>query len=364
MGAGRTLRLADDFERETHAMTARLGRMALVALAGALLASLTAPLTAPAAARKAPPFIDLDSVPKPDVTGAEIIAGLEDFVERFPLRQNLIGPDNVPAAEFLAEEAKGYGFKTRILEFEVGTPARTVRAVEAVKRGTAKRSNWLAFVAHYDTVAPNGAGMTVQGAYDDGSGTNFLRYFGKVFSKTPTKHSIALLWFDGEESGLLGSEAYVDMIVEKGQKIDAVMGFDMVGIGYPSPYCICVYYGTLEDGAKAVPLLEHVNYDYLKLPESDGGSGRETTWPFGVEGGLCICGPNIRNSDERNFSAKGYFTLRWAGMRKAADYPGYHQPWDTVPLMEQVAGSRADLEQSTENTFLSAYYSAMVLDNL
>jgi hypothetical protein len=113
-----------------------------------------------------------------------------------------------------------------------------------------------------------------------------------------------------------------------------------------------------------VPVAEYVNYDYLKLPESDGGAGREQTWPFGVEGGLCVCGPNVRNSDERSFADKGFFTMRWTGMHDAADYPGYHQPWDTVPLMEEVAGGRENLEQGTENTFLSAYYTAMVLDNL
>ncbi|HEY7873629.1 MAG TPA: M28 family peptidase [Actinomycetota bacterium] len=331
----------------------------------AVTATLVAPVALPAqAARKAPRYVDLDTVAKPPVTGAEIVAGLEDFVERFPLRQNTVGRDNVAAAEFLAGEAKESGFKVRILELEAGTPTRTVRVVEAIKRGTTKPDNWLAFVAHYDTVAPDGAGATVQGAYDDGSGTNFLRYFGKAFSKIKTKHSIALLWFDAEENGLLASRAYAEMVAEKGQKIDAVLGFDMTGIGYPAPYCICVYYGTLDDGAKAVPILEHVNYDYMKLPPSDGGSGRETTWPFGVEGGLCICGPNIRNSDERSFAAEGYFSMRWTGMREASDYPGYHQPWDTVALMEQVAGSRANLEAGTENTFLSAYYSAMVLDNL
>lgn len=337
-------------------------RYAAVAM---LIAVMVAPLGAPAqAAKKGLRLVDLDTVPKPRVTGAEIVAGLEDFVERFPLRQNLIGPDNVAAAEFLAEEAAGYGFKTRILELEAGTPARTVRVVEAVKRGTTKPNNWLAFVAHYDTVAPNGAGMTVQGAYDDGSGTNFLRYFGKAFSKTPTKRSIALLWFDAEESGLLASKAYAADAAEKGRKIDAVLGFDMTGIGYPAPYCICVYYGSLDDAAMAVPISEHVNYDYLKFPPSDGPTGREATWPFGVEGGLCICGPNIRNSDERSFAEQGYFTMRWTGMRKASDYPGYHQPWDTVPVMEQVAGGRENLEKGTENTFLSAWYTAFVLDNL
>jgi hypothetical protein len=342
-------------------MSSKLKHLALLALVAALAASLALPAQA---ARKPLRFIDLDRVPKPGVTGAEIVAGLEDFVTRFPLRQNTIGKDNTAASEFLAEEAKGYGFKVRILELEAGTPTRTIRVVEAVKRGTKKPNNWLAFVAHYDTVAPDGAGFTVQGAYDDGSGTNFLRYFGKVFSKVPTKRSIALLWFDAEENGLLASQAYADMIVEEGQKIDAALGFDMTGIGYPAPYCICVYYGKIEDGAKAVPVLEHVNYDYLKLPESDGGAGREQTWPFGVEGGLCICGPNVRNSDERSFADKGFFTMRWTGMHDAADYPGYHQPWDTVALMEQVAGSRENLEKGTENTFLSAYYTAMVLDNL
>ncbi|MFN2388485.1 MAG: hypothetical protein ABR575_02595, partial [Actinomycetota bacterium] len=74
--------------------------------------------------------------------------------------------------------------------------------------------------------------------------------------------------------------------------------------------------------------------------------------------------PNIRNSDERNFAEKGYFTMRWAGMRTASDYPGYHQPWDTVELMETVAGSRENLEQGTENTFISAWYTTFVLDNL
>ena len=74
--------------------------------------------------------------------------------------------------------------------------------------------------------------------------------------------------------------------------------------------------------------------------------------------------PNIRNSDESNFAERGYFTMRWTGMRTAADYPGYHQPWDTVPFMEAVAGIRENLEEGTENTFLSAYYTTMVLDNL
>lgn len=311
-------------------------------------------------------YYDLDKSPKPTISGKEIIGGLEDFVARFPFRNNRL-PNNIAAAEFLAEEAEGYGFKARILEFEVPSlgGTRTVRVVEAIKRGTTKPNEWISFVAHYDAVAPDGAGATVQGAYDDASGTNMLRYFAKGFSKIKTNRSIVMLWFDAEENGLLASKAYADMVEKRGQKMAGVLGFDMVGIGYPARYCICIYHGpTAEDAAKAQPIIDYVNFQYLKFPEGDGGAGAAAKWPIGTEGHVCSCGPNIRNSDERNLAAKGYFSIRWTGMRTAADYPGYHMPWDTVPFMAAVAGGRETLEMGTENTFNSAWYTTFVLDNL
>ena len=346
-------------------MIPRFTRLLAVSLAGALLVpAFIAGGAGVATGKPAPKFYDLSKAPKPNVTGKELIAGLEDFVDRFPLRQNGL-PNNQAAAEFLAKEAKGYGFKTRILEYEVTDTAvpRTVRVVEAVKKGTTKPDEWITFIAHFDAVAPDGAGASVQAAYDDGSGTNMLRYFGKAFSKVKTKRSIALLWFDAEENGLLASQAYAEQLKKKGQKVHAALGFDMVGIGYPARYCICIYHGA-QDTALASPITQYVNFDYLKFPKGDGGPGAAAKWPIGTEGHVCDCGPNIRNSDESNFAEQGYFSMRWTGMRTASDYPGYHQPWDTVPFMEAVAGGRDLLEQGTENTFKSAYYTTFVLDNL
>ncbi len=272
------------------------------------------------------------------------------------MRQNGL-PNNQGAAEFLAEEAKGYGFKVKIHEFEAGTPARNVRVVEAVKRGTTKPDEWIAFISHYDIVP-----QTVQAAYDDGSGVNMMRFFAKAFSKVKTKHSIAMLWFDGEENGLIASDVYAEMLKKKGQKLAAAFGFDMVGIGYPAPYCICIYHGPNlpSDPETALPIIEHVNFDYLGFPQGDGGAGAATK--TGGEPHVCSCGSNIRNSDESNFAERGYFTMRWTGMKTALDYPGYHQPWDTVPFMEAVARGRENLEQGTMNTFLSAWYTAFVVD--
>ncbi|MFP5298487.1 MAG: M28 family metallopeptidase [Actinomycetota bacterium] len=341
-------------------------RIAAIGLACLLVApAFVAGGAAPAAAKKKNAYIDLKKVPKPKITGKEIIAGLEEFVEKYPLRQSVLADtpvgDNIPAAEFLAKETKKLGYDTRIIEYEgEGQAGNTVRVVEAVKKGTKKPNEWIAFVAHYDTIAS--AGVTIQGAYDDGSGTNIMRYFAKAFSKIKTNRSIALIWFDGEETGLTGSELYTNEL-PAGVKFHAVMGFDMVGIGYPARYCICIYHGPV-DAALALPIIDYVNFDFLKFPEGDGGPGASQKWPLGTEPHVCSCGVNIRNSDESNFAGKQIFTMRWTGMRTASDYPGYHQPWDTVPFMELVAGGRENLEQGTENTFLSAYYTTFVLDHL
>lgn len=329
------------------------------ALAAVAALALVLPAAGPAGsvASAAPRFVDLDKVPKPKITGAEIIQGLEEFVEKYPVRVTGT-PNNAAAAEFLADEAKGYGFKTRILELDAA--GQKVKVVEAIKRGTTKPDEWIAFIGHYDTLE-----TTIQGAYDDGSGTNMMRYFGKAFSKIKTKRSIALLWFDAEEQGLLASQAYAEMLKKRGQKIAAGLGFDMVGIGYPARYCICIYHGPHPaDIGKALPIIDYVNFDFLEFPEGDGGRAATEKWPLGTTPHVCSCGPNIRNSDESNFAEQGYFTLRWTGMRTALDYPGYHQPWDTVEFMELVAGGRENLEKGTENTFISAYYTAFVIDNL
>src|SRR5687768_5935613 len=101
-----------------------------------------------AAARIKPrPFPDLDRYPRPGITGAEIVAGLEQFVADYPLRQALL-PNNDAAAEFLAAEAEGLGYRTRTIVASAGTPERDVKIVEALKRGHTRPDEWIVLVAH------------------------------------------------------------------------------------------------------------------------------------------------------------------------------------------------------------------------
>jgi hypothetical protein len=338
-------------------------KIALVITGSMLAISLGVAPQAASGASDPSHYYDLSKAPKPTISGKEILNGLTDFVSKFPLRQQYM-PNNDAAAQFLAAEAKHYGFKVRTLHYSVGTPPHDTKVIEATKKGTVDPNNYIAFIAHYDIV-PGIGGATIQGAYDDGTGTNILRYFAKQFSTIKTRHSIAIIWFDGEEWGTLGSSAYAAAMKKQGMQFDAVMGFDMTGIAYPAPYCLCIWHGpSVDDAAKAVPLIDYVNYDYLHFPKSDGNPGNAEKYPLGTKSGVCNCGNNIRNSDEASFAANGYFTIRYSGMRTAADYPGYHFPWDTIQLMEQVAGSQANLEKGIQNTFDSAYYTAIALDHM
>lgn len=300
---------------------------------------------------------NLDTYPRPRITGAQLIAGLEEFVARFPLRQALL-PNNDAAAGFLGSEAEGLGFETRIIEFEAGNPSRTVKVVEAVKRGRAKPEEWIVFVGHYDIANPTFTGFTVEGAYDNGSGANLLRYFARAFSKVATRRSIAIIWAGDEDTtGFVSTTAYAQMLRQGGQKVTAVLGFDMAGIGYPAPYCICIYWGPVFPDL-TVPIIDYVNFSYLGFPEGEASPA----WPFGTEGAVCNCGPAQGGYGEAPFASAGYPTIRWHGLSGPGAYPWWHTPMDTVRGMEIVAGSRADLEAGMLNTFLSGYYTAAMLD--
>ncbi len=229
-----------------------------------------------------------------------------------------------------------------------------MKVVTGLKRGSTLPDEWLLIVGHYDSIA-----TTISGAYDNGSGTNMMRFLARTLANVPTNRSIAFAFYNGEEEGLLASSRHAPIVKGRNQKIAAVFGFDMVGIGYPvktdgNPHqspaksCMCLYHGQ-RDAAWAAPLLSHVNYDFLGFPK-----GKST---------VDIAGRNIRNSDERSFETQGYRVLRWTGMRRAADYPAYHMPDDTMAKIYEVAGGRDYFEQGSFNTLRSAYYTALTIDN-
>ena len=301
-------------------------------------------------------YFDLDKLPQVQSSGKTIADSLQTFAAEHPLRTTG-SPTELKAAELLRSETAALGYESAIVPLPLanGTPTppnSPLSVVTATKRGTTKPDEWILFVGHYDNFA-----ATVYGAYDNGAGTNLLRFLARELASVPTNRSIMFAWYNGEEEGVLASARHAAMLKAQNRNIAAVLGFDMVGIGYPvkpaagiaaSTYCLCLYHGA-RDAAWAKPLLTYVNQDFLGFPD-----GR-TEVP--------VVGANVRNSDEASFASQGYRTLRWTGMRTAANYPGYHRPDDTMETIDRVAGGRDMFEAGSLNTLKSAYYTALTIDN-
>jgi hypothetical protein len=294
-------------------------------------------------------YFDVGKLPPPSVDGKEIAANVEQFSTDFAMR---VGgsPAEESASKFLLEEAKKLGYKAEILTLSVAPndPGTIGRAVVATRPGLTKPDENILFMGHYDNVP-----QTINGAYDNASGTNMIRALAKSMANVPTNRSVSFIWYSNEEQGLLASEAHAAQAAEAGMKVKAVLGFDMVGIAYPvaapepGRNCLCLWHGEEDEGLE--PLIRHVNFGLLGLPEADGL--------------VQFQGINSRNSDERSWDAKGYPVLRWAGMPTADTYPAYHMPDDTIATIEAQAGGRDFFEAGLRNTLLSSYSTALTLDN-
>jgi hypothetical protein len=327
---------------------------------------LVSPAPGASAGHAVEPYFDLDALPVPDFNGKQIYDGLKQFVNDFPYRVTGT-PNEIRAGMFLYEEMKALGYEVETcslagLQAQVATDAYSIcnpdgigaglKAIVATKRGTTKPDESIMLIGHYDSVP-----RTIYGAYDNGAGSNFIRFMAEELANVPTNRSVQFVWYNGEEQGLLASELHAKYLKDNGAKIAAVLGFDMVGIGFPvatplSRNCMCMFHGA-DDAAIAQPLLSHVNYDYLGFPGKGQPTSRQAR----------LVGNNTRNSDEQSFNAQGYLTLRWAGMRTAADYVAYHLPDDTIETIDAEAGGATYYEQGVENTLKSVYYSALALDN-
>jgi Peptidase family M28/PKD domain len=329
--------------------------IAALAILGGLLGS---PATQVSAGHDTTEYFDLGKLPGTDFNGKQIFDGLKQFVAGYPER--ITGtPMEILAGQHLHSEMETLGYNTQtcslITEARVNCdegPGVGIKAIVAIKPGTTRPDEWIMFMGHYDTLP-----TTIDGAYDNGAGTNFIRYLAKEFANVQTNRSLAFVFYNGEEEGVVASDFHAKYLKASGQKITAVLGFDMVGIAFPvaTPAvrnCMCMFHGR-DDDALARPLLEFVNYDYLGFPGRGSGTSRQAR----------LVGDNTRNSDESSFEDQGYFTLRWAGMRNAADYEAYHEEDDTIQKIIDESGGETYFEQGSENSLKSAYYTALAIDN-
>lgn len=355
----RTLLTPSTRSRAVRPLVAFLTLSALV-LAGCVQPSVD-PAAAPQASAQADLLAALQATPAPALDGAGVTAWLSAFVEKHHPR--ITGtPQEKAAGADLAAQLAALGYEVTVHTYNArGLPSvdGPLRAVVGEKKGATLPDQVIVLGAHYDTSftvgnpdvpgLPLGTGLTLYAAYDNGSGTAMVLEQARLLANVTTQKTLRFVLFNGEEEGLLASAAYAAQLQKAGEHVDAYVGFDMVGINWPSAAgCLCIYAGEAF-AAELNPLQEAVAFDLLGYPRSN-----ETVQVFDNH--------KTRNSDEGSFQSAGFPTMRWAGMKSARDYWAYHKLNDTVETMTKQAGSADLLARGFETTAASAYYSLLALD--
>lgn len=263
----------------------------------------------------------------PSADGNRTSDWLASFVSSYSPRVTATPGDDAAAA-FLVKELEAAGYTVEVMRFAPllgpveGGP---LKAIVALKEGTETPERWVAWGGHYDTAAG-----TVEGAYDNGSGTAMTLELARVLGAVETNRTQAAILFNGEEEGVLASSAFVDWYeAQDGFTIDLFVGFDMVGIGYPAPGRPLAAFSGAQYSSDLVPMLSEVAFDIMGLPRGD-------------ESAVMVRPENTRNSDEASFKTAGVPTLRFAGLATAGAYWGYHEANDTMETIYAMSGPTPD----------------------
>ena len=216
-------------------------------------------------------------------------------------------------------------------------------------------NNVIVVGAHLDSVGV-GAGIN-----DNGSGSAGILEIAEQLEGVAVRNKIRFIWFSAEESGLLGSEAYVASLpARERDRIAAMLNFDMIG----SPnFARFVYDGDLSDSEPpeggAPPgsaQIEDMFLDYFAsqglATEPTAFDGRSDYGPFinaGIPaGGLFTGAEGIKTADQ---------VAIYGGTAGQQYDPCYHLGCDTMlnlsnPALDQMSDAAAhatiSLGMSTE----------------
>lgn len=94
--------------------------------------------------------------------------------------------------------------------------------------GTVNPNKFVVLGAHYDSINGGGSSLTAPGADDNASGSSAVMEMARILKNAgPFENSIRLVWFCGEEQGLLGSNHNASQSLAAGEQIVAMLNSDM-----------------------------------------------------------------------------------------------------------------------------------------
>ena len=143
-------------------------------------------------------------------------------------------PGGIKAREYIAARFKASGVKPfgatyfQPFDFTNRAGAKTSGAnVVGFIEGGKFKDKYIVVTAHYDHLGIV-KGEIYNGADDDASGVAALFAIAEYFNKNKPEHSLVFVAFDGEESGLRGSRAFVAALPVAKETIKLNINMDMV----------------------------------------------------------------------------------------------------------------------------------------
>lgn len=158
------------------------------------------------------------------VSQTNINSGLQEFAN---LGVKTTGSAaNTNAFNWLQSKYTSFGYTaSQLSEDTFIYGGNTAKNLIVTKTGTLYPNTFVIICGHYDT--KNGVG-----ANDNGSGTNAILEIARILKDVPTEYSIKFIHFSGEEQGLLGSQHYVNTVVNgTTPKMDIKLVFNLDQVG-------------------------------------------------------------------------------------------------------------------------------------
>lgn len=142
--------------------------------------------------------------------------------------RNSYTPQCAAAAESLQIFFADLGLASARRPFEYN--ATTMYNVVATQTGTTFPEIVVIICGHYDSTSPQY--MTdAPGADDNGTGTAVVMACAEILSQYQFQYTVKYVCFAGEEQYLRGSAAFAQAAANAGERIVAVLNFDMIGYG-------------------------------------------------------------------------------------------------------------------------------------
>ncbi|MEE8345992.1 MAG: M20/M25/M40 family metallo-hydrolase, partial [Dehalococcoidia bacterium] len=178
----------------------------------------------------------------------------------------LSGPSSIPALTMSQEDGaaliammKSGPVSARLEVSTESGPQRSQNVVARPPDGTCR----VVAGGHYDTVAAG------PGANDNASGTATVVETARVMAGDGVFGDVCFVLFGAEEVGFIGSERFVDSLAAQGEPPEAMLNFDMVGVGFR---WLLAGTPSLTDVATAEADEFGLDYDVPSSASANGGS--------------------------------------------------------------------------------------------